>query len=111
MCIIEIDKSPRLNETAPSALARWYSDGKYTDLMTGSAPTSFDSSAACFGIVEGSADLDFGKYGSVRTGDLSILAADTNTAGTIQGDLRLPPLTMMSPSEREYWLDGPWAGM
>ena len=64
-------------------MARWYSDGKYTDLMTGSAPTSFDSSAACFGIVEGSADLDFGKYGSVRTGDLSILAADiTNTAGS-----------------------------
>ena len=71
MCIIEIDKSHRLNETAPSALARWYSDRKYTDLMTCSAPTSLDSSAACFGIVEGSADYDFGKYGSVRTGDLS----------------------------------------
>ena len=63
-------------------MARWFWDGKYTDLMTGSAPTSLDSSAACFGIVEGSADLDFGKCGSVRTGDLSILAADINTAGS-----------------------------
>ena len=66
-------------------MARWYSDRKYTDLMTCSAPTSLDSSAACFGIVEGSADLDFGKYGSVRTGDLSILAADINTAGSCGG--------------------------
>ena len=78
--------------------------------MTCAAPKATDSMEACFGIVLGKLDVDFGDFGAVRAGDISVLTAVVNTEGTIRSNLRLKPLSLMSTADLEYWLHNEWAG-
>ena len=63
-------------------LARVVFGGKATDFITCTAPLNTSSTLACFGVMLGAEDCDFGKYGSLSNGDVSILAAEVTYQGT-----------------------------